>query len=339
MQSQISEPALKPDYLETKDELPHAPQDEPLWSESYLTQAYSPANQVGLFTHINRAAWNPQLWNEVFVVYLPSDQFLLSKSFTIADDRQGPRAAGVAMTFEKPFVEHHVRFVGGARLSTGLRLRAGTIHDGLHVGLEVDLQFLGHGPAIDVGNIDRAPVGHLHYEQHGRVTGTMRYGTADGQWREFEFNGTGLRDHTWGPRDLSKMGRHVWHHGLFADGRWFSVTVVTAKDGTPNLIDTVYVGDQHHARRSRLLSKPALLMSEQDWNEPFGLEVEFDDGPAHIRGIPVQAMPFSWAGTNEMLLGADQTPQASHRYFETQTRWEWGSQVTYGLTERTLLLT
>jgi hypothetical protein len=327
------EAAVRPHYLSDADELPHAPADEPLWSESYLVQAYAPEPGVGLFTHVNRAAWDPRLWNDVFVVYLPDDQFVVAKSFGAGEDPRGPGTASLRFAIGTPWREKRVRYRGAGQLVTGDVLRATGMPDGIHIGLEAELTFRGHGPAFDLGNIDDAPVGHAHYEQHGHVSGHITYGSTT-----VTIEGTGFRDHSWGPRDLTWLGRHVWHHGLFPSGRWFSVAEVLNPAGDAVMIRMAGTGDERGIRKAELVSAPALLDSEENAFDPFEIALDTDRGRAEIRGEVIQPMTFSWVGVNEMVLGADRRSDPSHRYFETQTRWEWDGEVGYGLTERTVYL-
>jgi hypothetical protein len=321
-----------PDYLTDADELPHPPADEPLWSESYLVQGYDPVAGVGFFTHLNRTEWDVELWNDVFVVYLPDDRFVVAKGYGLGDD-SGPQGGGTKLRMSRPWSECEVLHRGGAQLASGSELREGGLPDGRHIGLEVELSFSGHGPAFDLGNIDEPPVGHAHYEQHGRLTGTIRYGE-----ETITFAGTGLRDHTWGPRDLTFLGRHVWHHGLFPSGRWFSVAEVRTPREDGVMIQMANVGDAAGVTPSRLLTAPALLDAETDAFSPFAVTLQTPDGPTEITGEILQPMTFSWVGVNEMALGADRRTDPSHRYFECQTRLEWNGEVGYGLSERTVYL-
>jgi hypothetical protein len=323
----------KPNYLNDTDERTHTPTDEPLWSESYLIQAYDPDAGVGFFTHVNRTEWDVELWNDVFVVYLPDDNFVVAKGFGLGDE-EGPSGGGTSMRPVTPWQTIQLTHRSGALQTDGRAARASGITDARHVALNADLTFEGHGPAFDLGNIDEPPVGHAHYEQHGHITGTVSYGDTS-----LAFNGTGLRDHTWGPRDLGFLGRHVWHHGLFPSGRWFSLAEVRDPSDENVMIQICRHGNADSIADSRLLSAPAFLNTEDDaWNS-FDLELEVTGGtPAKIHGEVIAPFPFSWSGVNEMVLGADRRTNPSHRYFETMTRLEWDGETGYGLTERTVKL-
>jgi hypothetical protein len=65
-----------------------------------------------------------------------------------------------------------------------------------------------------------------HYEQHMAVSGTIRVG--EGEW---QVNGHGLRDHSWGPRYWQAPWWYRWLTANFGDDFGFVVSVVAARGG------------------------------------------------------------------------------------------------------------
>lgn len=89
--------------------------------------------------------------------------------------------------------------------------------------LEFDVTFEAETPAHVFPAMDakQASAASDHYEQSGRVTGTLRLGEI-----ERTLNGRGQRDHSWGPRDWSGVGEWIWLSGQFESGwcmNWWSV--------------------------------------------------------------------------------------------------------------------
>ena len=207
------------------DDFAHPPQGDASWSESFLVQAYCPRSNIGFFAHTNRTSWDTALWSEVVAVYLPGDRFAVAKGFGY-----GPSAhqIGGSLSFEapRPFEENVTRYRGAAQLIDGQVLRNGPAPSGMHVGLDVELTHHALGAPFGVGDVRPGNFGHTHYEQHFSCSGHI---TLDGQRLDVE--GTGMRDHTWGPRDLSVMGNHFWIHGEFPDGRWLSTMYITRRGG------------------------------------------------------------------------------------------------------------
>src|SRR5271155_1964953 len=103
------------EYLSDSDEYPHPVRDVPLWSENYLTQAYDPDRRAGVYMHLSRSPFNPDLWLENFVVYLPGNQFLVSRGYGNRDNAAGPAAVGLTWECRNPYVEWNKKFSGGAR--------------------------------------------------------------------------------------------------------------------------------------------------------------------------------------------------------------------------------
>jgi hypothetical protein len=65
-----------------------------------------------------------------------------------------------------------------------------------------------------------------HYEQHMGVTGTISVG--DDEWN---VNGFGLRDHSWGPRFWSAPWWYRWLTANFGDDFGFVVSIIASRDG------------------------------------------------------------------------------------------------------------
>lgn len=223
-----------PTWLSAVDELPRAPSNLPYWVENYLTYAFSPADSVGIylhFRHVPGKPGKPALWDELIQIALPGDRYVTSRTFGSGHLSRDPELPGVGsfgvcgLTYEchEPFARWTKRFVGGARLVSGAELRSGPVTDGPHVPVELHLDIAGFGTPFDYGTSSLEQAwGKAHYEQHHRATGRL---LVDGE--RFELDGTGLRDHSWGPRQFEWMGRTTWIHASFPDsGRAFALCYV-----------------------------------------------------------------------------------------------------------------
>ncbi len=84
-----------------------------------------------------------------------------------------------------------------------------------HETLSLELTHFGVGPMYGhVGDPDSGnQFARAHYEQHMRVTGTVKIGDA----APIEINGHGLRDHSWGPRYWQSTPSYRWITGNFGD--------------------------------------------------------------------------------------------------------------------------
>jgi hypothetical protein len=321
---------VRPHEFADSDDLAHPPTGDAGWSESFLVQAYCPRSEVGFFAHSNRCSWDSTLWSEVVAVYLPNDRFAVAKGFGYGPSAQ---QVGGSLSFEapRPFEENVTRYRGAAQLIDGQTLRDGPAPSGMHVGLDVELTQNALGAPFGVGDVRAGNFGHTHYEQHFSCTGHI---IVDDQ--RIEMQGTGMRDHTWGPRDLSVMGNHFWIHGEFPDGRWLSTMYIAGRDGGKALLNFHVLGDGADVTHASLVGHDALLDTESQAFNPWRIELRVGDEVQEIRGEILAPMPFSFVGPVEMTLGTDRTPQASHVVYESQARLSWGGQTGYGLCERSV---
>ncbi len=101
------------------------------------------------------------------------------------------------------------------------------------VPVEVQLEIRGVGPMFG-GERERSEAvdpeldfARGHYEQHHRATGSL---VIDGV--RFEFDGFGLRDHSWGPRSWQAPLYYRWLTGNFGEDFGFMASWIAARDGS-----------------------------------------------------------------------------------------------------------
>jgi hypothetical protein len=321
------------DYLSDSDEYPHPVQDVPLWSENYLTQFYDPDAQVGVYMHLSRSPINPNLWLENFVVYLPGNRFLVSRGYGNRDTPTGPAAVGLSWECTRPYVEWIKRFDGGARLVSGEELIAGPLADGMHIGVQMELTCRASGHVFDMGDMSHQSWAKLHYEQHCDMTGHVSY-----LGKRIEVKGTGLRDHSVGPRDLSRMGNHVWHSGQFPSGRGFQFCNVRYREGCGDGELRYAVVTDHDGIHLATMENTPIITEESQAYDGYEMRMVTGDGTRHvIRAEVLQVMPFSLLGPNEISHGNNTGPAATHLLLDCQARYEWDGEIGYGLTERSVV--
>lgn len=322
------------DYLTDSDEYPHPVQDVPLWSENYLTQFYDPEAQVGVYMHLSRAPFNPNVWLENFVVYLPGNQFLVSRGYGNRECPTGPGGAQLTWECTKPFVEWTKRFSGGARLVSGAELMAGPLQDGLHSGVEMELVCRAASHVFDMGDMSQQSWAKLHYEQHCDMTGYVTY-----LGQRIKLRGTGLRDHSVGARDLSRMGNHVWHSGQFPSGRGFQFCNVQYREGSGKDDELRFTTvTDHDGIHAATMENTPIITEESQAFESYEMHIRTEDGTRHvIRAEVLQVMPFSLLGPNEIANGNHTGEATTHLLLDCQARYEWDGEIGYGLTERSVV--
>jgi hypothetical protein len=329
---ELTEPRARPAWVEDADELPHEPGDVPLWCENYLTYVHDPEREVCAWMHLCHRPADPSLWQETLLISLPEDRFLAAKAIAPGEVGRGVNVCGASYVCERPFTEWTKRFEGGARLVRGDQLRAGPLDDGAHVPVELELSCRSLGPAYDFGaeHLEQE-WGHGHYEGHQQVSGSLAYGD-----ERLEISGTGLRDHSWGPRDYNRIGSTTWIHGQFPSGRTFMVVLVT---GTPPAEPFTYavISDGQTITPVEASGIPTATDASQA-GHGYELMLETPDGPSTIRAEVLTTMPMSFLGPAEIGIGLHAAPAANHHYIEGPSRFEWDGEIGHGITERSVAL-
>lgn len=337
-----------PTWMSAADELPHAPADLPYWVENYLTYAFSPANSVGVYLHFRHKPGSPDLWDELLQIALPGDRYLTSRQFgpghlTTDPERPGVGRFGVCgLTYEchEPFRSWTKRFVGGARLLTGDQLRTGPVPDGPHVPVELELSIAGWGAPFDYGtsSLEQAWA-KAHYEQHHQVTGHL---LVDGE--RFELDGTGLRDHSWGPREFAWMGRTTWIHASFPDsGRAFALCYVAARPPhVPETLLWTVVHDGEGWQSVQAFDVPeATKLVHVDEDAEFRLEMP-DGRMTTVRTQLIAPLRMYLMRGSEIGHGSPHPggphPHATHHYCPTFVTVDWDGERGFGYHERSVEL-
>lgn len=298
--------------------------DLPLWSENFFFCAWDPSAGLGVWTHLGRMPFDPTLWREMVLLYLPDGTIIQGKHYGRNESLRGPGSGTLSFECVEPWNRWRTRFSGALVRSSFAELDRGLFTDGIHIAAQLELEWRAVSPIWDMGaEMQRQAWGHIHYEQLGHYVGTVRYGD-----KEVEFNGVGIRDHTRGPRNWTLLHRHCWLHGLAPEGRGFMVCDVEVEG--------------HHLRRAAVLADGELeeadlvgsprLDSREDGYK--GYEIHLAGHPP-IKATILHNNPMGFAAENEITYGFDPAV-SSHTLFEGFSRFEWDGLEGFGLTERTL---
>jgi len=152
------------------------------------------------------------------------------------DNNDAFDAAGMKWTMVKPFEELKVDFVGKVVLLSEPEQMAdpkAAFSNNPFDEAEVHLTFTGQGrPSMFGGEPDEPhetpgeEFAKGHYEQLIAATGTIKVGA-----REWEINGFGLRDHSWGPRYWQAPWYYRWLTANVDENFGFMASRVAKKDG------------------------------------------------------------------------------------------------------------
>ena len=190
--------------MDSRDETLHGAGDHPAWSESYYFNFYDPKSQVGMFARM-AFRLNEGTVDGLMVLYLGGHRV----AFTYTRERlDGPvkalKAGGLSLELEHPFKTWHVRYSGPAQDIADDRIlvtRRKERPDGWFTPATVEMDLTFEGSIDPYYTLDDAGGERNHFEQPGRVTGTVKVG--DESW---DVDGFGVRDKSWGPRTWQAGG-------------------------------------------------------------------------------------------------------------------------------------
>ena len=301
------------------------------WTENFCNQCYCPGSGAGLWFHLSRLAGPVALWREILIVYLPGDRFLVAKGHGNGVHDRGPGSGMLSLSCEDPWKWWTMQFCGAVCKVSGAELRAGALSDQAHEVATIEKCWTAMAPVWDLGaEMQTQTWTQTHYEQACSVSGAIKL---DGE--SVDLTGTGIRDHSRGPRDFGTVHDHWWLNGQFPDGRSFAVLEVTGRAAESHLLCRAYVSDgPNDIRDVEVLS----LESEMSPDGPVSNRVVFRDGDSEhtIEGRVGQTMPFGMGTPNELLLGSTLKPPTVLRLWEAQTEFTWDGVIGHGLTERSL---
>ncbi|WP_433567263.1 DUF7065 domain-containing protein [Nocardia sp. CA-151230] len=235
--------------MKPEDDYTHPVGSEPNFNESMYFHFHDPGNRIGGFVRLaNRP--NEGRGERTICLYLPDGR--VAFGFARPDVTTNERMAGAGMEFrvDEPFVKLHASFDGEVNLLddpeilSEPRELASTVLARCVAELTFTALCEPYAHSFDTGGPAFAP---NHYEQIMAVRGSV---TVDGN--ALEITGTGLRDHSWGPRSWQAPWFYRWVHGsgprLAFMGAYFG-----AENGAPVTGGFVWDGHEvHHCTDIRI---------------------------------------------------------------------------------------
>lgn len=221
--------------LEPNDEYMHELGPEPNFNESMYINCFDPKTKMGGWFRMGNRA-NEGYAEMTICIYLPDGRvgFMFKRPEIANNDRLD--AAGMTWTMEKPFEQLRVDYFGKVVVLSNpyeMSNPREAFKNNPFAECEVHLTFTGQGRNSMFGGEPDKPhekpgeeFAKAHYEQLVEASGTIRIG--DEQW---EMNGCGLRDHSWGPRYWQAPWYYRWLTANFGPDLGFMASRVARKDG------------------------------------------------------------------------------------------------------------
>jgi hypothetical protein len=322
-----------PYNVDPVEDYTHAIQSEvELWSENYFFGWYDPEHHVGLWNHLGRTPLDPTIWRALVTLFLPDGQVLVHKSYGRGPDVpgvSGPSNGAMSFRCEDPLLTWTVAAEVMARPTTLDDLATAVIADGEVVPVSFEYRFDAITPIWDLGAADMSDQSWAltHYEQAGTFAGVVRCGN-----QEWPMAGTGIRDHSYGPRNFAHFRRGSWAHAEFPGGRTF-VVLRMWNDDDQVALNRGFISEDGKLREVIPVEMPTL---ESPLGEPRAMTIRLDDGGREelIEIEFLTAMTTTLREPNEVLHGVDRADPAIKVLNDAMVRCRWDGEEAYGLCER-----
>jgi hypothetical protein len=318
--------------LDPSDEYMHPLEEASNFNESMYFNFYDPTARLGGFVRLGNRA-NEAYAEMTTCLYLPDGKVGFMFGRPEIHDNDAFDAGGMRFEVVKPFEELRVAYRGKVALLENPLAMAdprAAFRDNPWVDAAVELGYRGVSPMWggepvndDGSKMEEAPgegFARGHYEQHVGARGVVRVG--DEEW---EVDGYGLRDHSWGPRFWQAPWWYRWLTANFGEDLGFVVSIVTGRDGSQRIGGIVLEDGEYrsidHATIETQWSEPGT------YHETIRARAETAGRDYEITGRVLSLIPLRNRRT---------TPEGDKlvtRISEGMTEWSLDGRTGYGLSE------
>jgi hypothetical protein len=313
--------------MRPEDELMHQPDSSVNFNESVYTNGFNTDGQVGGWMRLGNRV-NEGYAELSVCLYLPDGriacQFL--RPPITANDKFD--AGGLSYTVIEPFRKVSMTFDGEliivddpdklrdpqSLFATGPRVKG---HVSWTHEAEVDIH--GGQPVNDsVQTMYGRDFSLGHFNQHGRVRGEIRVG--DESW---PIDGRGWRDHSWGPRYWQVIYFYRLFIANFPNGDGFMLLKITDKQGKVRREGVLLVDGKYED-----ILDMDVITEWTDKQDPKKVQLGVMTANRKVR-IDAEILTLAPLRNRRKADGETLVSRISEGY----TRFTWGDQVGYGMTE------
>ncbi len=318
--------------LEPSDEYMHPLEEASNFNESMYFNVFDPADGVGGFLRLGNRA-NERYAEMTTCLYLPDGRVGFMFSRPEISDNDAFDAGGMRFDVVEPFETLRTTYHGKvALLDEPLQMAnpRKAFTENAWVDAEVELDYRGVSPMWggEPVNDDGSQIeensgegfARGHYEQHVGARGAIRVG--DEEW---EVDGYGLRDHSWGPRFWQSPWWYRWLTMNFGEDAGFVISVITGRDGAQR-IGGVALEDGEYRAIDRA-SIETEWKGADSYHHTIRASAHTAERDYEIEGTVLNLIPLRNRRT---------TPdgeQLMTRISEGMTEWRWDGRTGYGLSE------
>jgi len=343
----IDKNLLNPFNTDPAMELPHTPQDMPLWTEYCYFHGHDPVVDTGISLHMGREPYDSQIWRATLAIYMPGgEDLLVVKTSGRNGHSRGGGTGPLKVACVEPFRLWTVEFDGSVQHTTRTKNMAAAHPDSISEPAKLFLRFEGAAPMWDLHQfMEGQPWASGHWEQICRVTGEITY-----RGKTYSINGGGVRDHSHGPRDYGPVLSNFWTNMLFPSGAAIMAQTVRMEDveirngyifrndGSPlEIIEVVEI-----PFIATLDTPPASVEKDplvDDSIRNFTIVIKTKAGLEKIECELIHSVATTYISPNDELLGTDFTQLENGQPRVTQLtesvcKFHWNGETGIGNRER-----
>jgi hypothetical protein len=318
--------------LETKDEFMHDSEGASNFNESMYFNFYDAGEALGGFLRLGNRP-NERYAEQTTCIYLPDGRvgFVFQRPEISTND--GFDAGGCSFEVISPFEELAVRYEGKLVLLDDPEAMADprkAFKENPWVESSVDLEIRGLSPMYGGEPADDGgrPLPDAendfakgHCEQHVGARGEIAVGSE--QW---EIDGYGLRDHSWGPRYWQAPWWYRWLTGNFGEDFGFMLSIITSRDGQRTRGGTVFAEGEYKTVQHCTIETG--WRGEDSYHQTISAIARTDEREYRITGEVLSMIPLRNRRTTP------EGEQLMTRISEGMTEWRVeGVGTGYGLSE------
>jgi hypothetical protein len=316
--------------MEPQDEYMHALEEASNFNESMYFNVFDPARGIGGFLRLGNRA-NEGCAELTTCIYLPDGRVAFTYNRPKIDNNDAFDAGGTRFDVITPFEELRTRYDGKiCMLDEPLRMAnpREAFTENPWTEAHIDLTHAGVSPMYggEPVNDDGSPLSgdngfaRGHYEQHMTVRGTIKIG--DDEW---DVDGFGLRDHSWGPRFWQAPWWYRWLTANFGVDFGFVVSIIASRDGARRYGGMVLRdGKYEHITNASI---ETVWKGEDEYHTELRATATTADDTYEITGRVLNLIPLRNRRT---------TPEGENlvtRISEGMTEWSCKGMTGYGLSE------
>ena len=318
--------------LDPADEYMHPLEEAKNFNESMYFNFFDAREHVGGFLRLGNRA-NEGYAELTTCLYLPDGRVAFTYHRPEIANNDAFDAGGMRFEVVRPFEALRVSYRGKiCLLDRPLEManprRAFT--ENPWTPCAVELEYRGLSPMLggertndDGTTVQEDPAEAFargHYEQHVGARGVMQVG--DEEW---EIDGLGLRDHSWGPRFWQAPYWYRWLTGNFGEHDGFVVSIVTRRGGE-QMAGGVWLEDGEYQPLQEV-SIDTEWRTDDHYHERIRAEVATATSTHVVEGRVLSLIP---------LRNRRRTPEGEQlmtRISEGMTEWTSDGRVGFGLSE------